>query len=169
MALPSRAKAKKSTIEKPSKAPRSNKKVKKAAKASFKRGGKGPSKSKKSRRASASSTAAPSNGEPALVEMPDSDEEAEVPKAPATECLYKGYDLEKLGIPLEARPSKEGKGAHSYTVHLQGAVFDILMRKRGFYIKKAVGEGKRLTVSWSKHQNVAEAWTTAKAVAGLPA
>ena len=81
--------------------------------------------------------------------------------------MWMEYDLEKIGIPAEARPTEAGRGKHSYTIRMRGATFDILMKKRGYYVKKPVGEGKKGTVSWGNNGGPVSAWEKVKKHAGL--
>ena len=135
-------------------------------KASFKRGTKKHSSQRKtsSRRSSASTTAPPSSATAILDEDAGSDDGQELQKE---KLEYKGYDLERLEIPMEARPIKAGRGEHSYTIYIDGACFDVLLKKKGFYVKRPVNKGCKKTISWSKHASVAAAWSEAKTCAGL--
>ena len=135
-------------------------------KASFKR----PKKSKGARLSEAS-TAAPSSA-PASVAEPAPEGLAMVPvPEPIPDAnpshMWMEYDLEKIGIPAEARPTEAGRGKHSYTIRMRGATFDILMKKRGYYVKKPVGEGKKGTVSWGNNGGPVSAWEKVKKHAGL--
>ncbi|CAE7041495.1 unnamed protein product [Symbiodinium sp. CCMP2592] len=138
---------------------------KEGGKASFKR----PKKSNGARLSEAS-TAAPSSvavSEPApegraMVPVPEPN-----PEANPGHHMWMEYDLEKIGIPAEARPTENGRGKHSYTIRMGGATFDILMKKRGYYVKKPVGEGKKGTVSWGNNGGPALAWEKVKKHAGL--
>ncbi|CAK9073155.1 unnamed protein product [Durusdinium trenchii] len=53
------------------------------------------------------------------------------------------YDLEALNIPSEALPLENGtyKGKHSYTLNIQGAVVETLLKNRAFVVKKPIGGG----------------------------
>ena len=146
-------------------------------KASFKR----PKKSKG--RLSETSTSAPSSRSGALVQADDASSCSPEP-APAVpdralvavpepaevanpSHMWREYDLEKIGIPAEARPTEAGRGKHSYTIRMGGATFDILMKKRGYYVKKPVGDGKKGTVSWGNSGGPVSAWEKVKKHAGL--
>ena len=141
-------------------------------KASFKRPrGKG--------RSSTASTAAPSSSADVLPSEPLSEAEVDtslavVPAEPAEPVAETGnddkwhsYDLKALGMPSECRPKGPGRGLHSYTLCLDGATFDVLMRKKGFYVKKPIGDGKKGTISWACNGGIEAAWLKAKQHAGL--
>ena len=88
------------------------------------------------------------------------------------------YDLQKLGLPMEAWPdtSKPNRGAHSFTICAprSGARVEVLLRSRAFFFK-AVGcekdddasapadakpAGGSKQVSW--RDDVRQAWQLAK-------
>ncbi|CAK9005890.1 Uncharacterized protein SCF082_LOCUS8786 [Durusdinium trenchii] len=64
------------------------------------------------------------------------------------------YDLEALNIPSEALPLENGtyKGKHSYTLNIQGAVVETLLKNRAFVVKKPIGGGPGSgQLSWAKN------------------
>ena len=131
---------------------------KRVGKASFKRGG---AKKPTSRRTSEASTAAPSSRVAALSDA----EEAK----PLPAKMFHDFNLTAMQIPSEAYPTASAKGKLSYTVHVQGATIDVLLKKRGFFVKRALPDGKRTTVSWGRFANPGEAWEEVKKVAGIKA
>ncbi|OLP92428.1 hypothetical protein AK812_SmicGene25798 [Symbiodinium microadriaticum] len=142
-----------------------------APKASFKR-----PKTRGKGRDSDASTAAPSSAAGGVLSVEHSEAEQEerlaivpAPALPAEtgDDMWHSYDLKALNMPSECRPLGPGRGLHSYTVSLDGATFDVLMKKKGFFVKKPVGEGKKGTISWGCNGGIEAAWLKAKKHAGL--
>ncbi|CAK9092347.1 30S ribosomal protein S6, partial [Durusdinium trenchii] len=88
---------------------------------------------------------------------------------------FNGFDLVKLGVPLEARPlaNKEYKGKKGYTVTSPtGAAIEVLVVAEAYVVKRcgtvAGGEGPEFStlksgqVTWSKFDGPAKAWEVAK-------
>ena len=120
---------------------------------------------------SSKSTACPSRGAGALLDLePSPEDEGEEPgegdgdviRVQEEEKFFRGFDLR--GIPLQALP-QEGRlnaGRKSYTVSISKkdseteAVVDVLLEKRAFYVKKGMQGNK--TFTWKKCGGVVEAW-----------
>lgn len=83
---------------------------------------------------------------------------------------YRGYDISML--PLQARPdpSRDNRGAHSYTLgNAAGdATIEVLLKHGAYFIKKVSdrGTGGKGQISMKTH-GAAEAWDLAKARAGF--
>jgi hypothetical protein len=85
------------------------------------------------------------------------------PAAPLSQ--WRTYDLEALGVPLQARPCSEGRGAHSYTLtSANRARVQVLVRERAYFVKRPQGGNQH--VQWHKHGGPAQAWAVATAAAG---
>ena len=83
---------------------------------------------------------------------------------------YGDYDLTPL--PLQAWPnlSRSNRGKHSYTLtDGQGAVVEVLLAKKCFYIKKVKPSfpGPEGQLSWNKLGSVTQAWNAAKERSGF--
>lgn len=82
---------------------------------------------------------------------------------------YGDYDLKPL--PLEAWPNmnRSNRGKHSYTLaDGQGAVVEVLLSKKCFYIKKVKPgfPGPDGQLSWNKLGGATQAWNAAKERSG---
>ena len=75
---------------------------------------------------------------------------ARAPRARPT-CLNTvgEYDLEKLGIPVEARPVQVPRGLKSYTIGALDKRIEVMMLQRAFFVKSA-----RKHIAWSKHESI---------------
>ena len=89
--------------------------------------------------------------------------------SPEPKSTYGAYSLDE--IPRDAWPnlSRANRGHHSYTLSDgKGAVVEILLQKRGFFIKKVKNgfEGPQGHVSWGKFENVQTAWDVVRSRSG---
>ena len=91
------------------------------------------------------------------------------PMSPEPKSTYGAYSLDE--IPRDAWPnlSRANRGNHSYTLSDgNGAVVEVLLQKRGFFIKKVKDgfEGPQGHVSWGKFENVQKAWDVVRSRSG---
>ena len=93
--------------------------------------------------------------------------EEQLAEEPTEEPEFNGFSLRDF--PVEAHPdmTKKHAGKFSYTVYLtaggETGTIDVLLRKRGYYVKKPIGDGRRTTVSFSKFGGPVGAWARVQA------
>ena len=70
------------------------------------------------------------------------------------------YNVEGLGLPSDALPTKIGRGKHSYTVDKNGLKIDVLIRAKAFFVKECPPsmESAPRTYTWKRYGGTKPAW-----------
>jgi hypothetical protein len=83
------------------------------------------------------------------------------------------WNLQDLGVPLEAFPTSKPKGQHSYTVISptgNGARVEVQLKNKCFFLKAVADGQERPNASpvfgWAKYKSAALAWESVKLAVG---